>query len=69
MIGVRGVARTIDSDADSHRRYFASVALDQNACELPAAEQEIVRPFDRQFRLELGSQIRDGIMRRQRRDE
>ena len=69
IISLRGMVCAIDTDADGDRGFVPAFALDQYAGKLLAAEQEVVRPFDRQQRRDVCSEAHDCIMHRQRCDE
>ena len=61
------MVRAIDADAD--RRPRAPLALDQDAGELAAVDQQIVRPFQRQPRGKARDAPGDRVVQRERRDE
>src|SRR5262249_24324425 len=67
-VGVRRVTRAIDAYADGDRVHVA-LPFDQDAGEFGTREQKIVRPLDRQPRLEIGGDLHHGIVDPKRCDE
>ena len=70
IVGVGGMADAIDADADDDAPAPSpALAFDQDAGELLAVEQQIVRPFDRELRPQRRRRFGDRVMDRERGDE
>ncbi len=68
--GRRRMGRAIDADADGHGSLlFPALAFDQDAGELGARQQQVVRPFQLEHRPDLRGTLDDRVVNRKRRHE
>ena len=63
------MGHAIDADADRHREGRIAFAFDENAGELGASQQQVVRPFHLEQRSELRRAGRHRVMQRERGNE